>query len=200
MTRVARETPPGSGNWVVAGEPDPRHPREAPQFECSFCGKVIAKAKDVYLLADRRVACWSCVAKHDLDADHFGSRAYVATVLGIKQPPGGARRRTLSYDERRLLHDIGESGKAVGVWPDAGQAVAADVAARAAEMAYRRGVVQGAYFMLWHLRGSMDYQPGKPGEAFAERLGRWRSRGDRENYSKAEMPPGHVQRHRGEPR
>ena len=90
MTRVARETPPGSGNWAVSGEPDPRHPREAPQFECSVCGKVIAKAKDVYLLSDRRVACWPCMAKHDLDTDRFGTRAWVATRLGIRWPAGGA--------------------------------------------------------------------------------------------------------------
>lgn len=81
--RVARETPPGSGTWVITGEPNPRHPREAPQFQCSFCRKVIAKNKDVYLLANRQVACWPCMTLHDLDTDYWGSRAVIAAKLGI---------------------------------------------------------------------------------------------------------------------
>jgi hypothetical protein len=96
--RVARETPSGSGNWVITGEPNPRHPREAPQFECSFCRQVIAKNKDMYLLDNRQVACWPCMTLHDLDTDYWGSRAVIATKLGIwsMYPP---RRTTFSLSQ-----------------------------------------------------------------------------------------------------
>jgi hypothetical protein len=107
------------------------------------------------------------------------------------------RRGKLAVDERRLLEDIAESGKAFGTWPTLPELVPIDIAMRAAERAYRRGVTQGAYFMLWHLRGTVSHDPHAPGEAFASRLWRWRMRGNREEYAKAELPPGHVSRMRG---
>lgn len=107
------------------------------------------------------------------------------------------RRGKLTEDDRRLLEDIGESSKAFGSWPVSPELVPVDIAARAAERAYRRGVTQGAYYMLWHLRGTQDHSPGAPGEAFASRLWRWRTRGAREEYAKAELPPDHLSRLRG---
>jgi hypothetical protein len=108
------------------------------------------------------------------------------------------RRGKLTIDERRLLEEIGESGKAFGMWPDSPESVPLDLAIRAAERAYRRGVTQGAYYMLWHLRGHTGYHPGQPGESFASKLMTWRTRGAREEYRRAELPPGHVDRHRGD--
>jgi YozE SAM-like fold len=71
------------GQLVVIGDPDPGHPRRAPQFECSLCHKVIGRKADVYLLADRRAACQRCVFRHDLDYTHHGTHAAQALRLGI---------------------------------------------------------------------------------------------------------------------
>jgi len=108
------------------------------------------------------------------------------------------RRGRLTAAECRLLEDIAESSKAFGMWTVSPDLVPVDIAMRAAERAYRRGVTQGAYFMLWHLRGTKGYKPHAPGEAFASRLWRWRERGSREEYAKAELPPGHLARLRGD--
>lgn len=99
-----------------------------------------------------------------------------------------ARRGKLSIDEGRLLKDIAESHKAFGMWPADPQMVPLDIAVRAAECAYRRGVVQGAYFMLWHLRPETQDGTGRV-SAFLSRLERWRTRGARQEYAKAELPP-----------
>jgi hypothetical protein len=111
---------------------------------------------------------------------------------------GRSRRRgKLTMEERRLLEIIAESGKAFGRWPTSPEMVPMDIALRAAERAYRRGVTQGAYFMLWHLRGSIDFRPGDKGETFATKLGNWRRRGARQEYARTELPPGHLDRLRG---
>jgi len=108
------------------------------------------------------------------------------------------RRGKLNTDERRLLAEIGESFKASGPWPESPEYVPMDIAVRAAERAYRRGVTHGAYFMLWHLRGDAGYHPGQPGDEFAAKLSDWRMRGSREEYAKAEYPPGPAGRTRGD--
>lgn len=101
------------------------------------------------------------------------------------------RKRALTDDKFGLVRKIGESYKAFGEWPDSPELVPVEVAARAAEMAYRRGVSQGAFYMFWHLRAARDLRPGNGGEVFAQRLRRWRVRGYEQKYAKAEPPPGH---------
>jgi hypothetical protein len=102
MTWVAREIPRGSGRWTCVNEPGKPHPREAPQFECSLCQRVIGKSRPVILREDcgNRVLCARCdlapgthaklypdcpVRWHDTGDHHavFGTRAGVAMRLGI---------------------------------------------------------------------------------------------------------------------
>ena len=99
MTLVARELPRGSGRWTTVNEPAKRHPREAPQFECSFCERVIGKTRTIYLVEGNRAVCSRCLTRaahaklfprcqerwHDA-IDHLessGTRAGIACVLGI---------------------------------------------------------------------------------------------------------------------
>lgn len=85
MTWIAREIPRGSGRWRAVNEPGRPHPREAPQFECSLCGRVIGKKRSVVLLKDRRVACPGCLNRRALhgDMECMGTRAGIASHLGI---------------------------------------------------------------------------------------------------------------------
>lgn len=101
------------------------------------------------------------------------------------------RKRHLGEAEFWLVREIGEGHKAFGMWPTSPELVPVEVAARAAEMAYRRGVSQGAFSMLWRLRDAQDLRPGNGGEAFARRLRQWRVRGYEQRYAKAEPPPDH---------
>jgi len=101
---------------------------------------------------------------------------------------GSSRRGKLAADELRLLKDIAESSKAFGMWPKDPEMIPVDIAVRAAEQAYRRGVVQGAHFMLWHLHpDTRDTRASTP--MFLIRLNRWRTRGIAEQHAKAEIPP-----------
>lgn len=99
------------------------------------------------------------------------------------------RKADLTRDEEDLVEQIGESYKAFRMGPVSPDTVPLEVAIRAAERAYRRGVTQGAYYMLWHLRGSAGYKPGELGEAYASQLFRWRERGGQQKYAKFDLPP-----------
>lgn len=84
MTWVAREIPRGSGHWRAVNEPGQPKPREAPQFECSLCSRVIAKKRSVFLLRTGRVTCLGCADRHDLyGGGHIATRAAAAARLGI---------------------------------------------------------------------------------------------------------------------
>jgi hypothetical protein len=113
MARVARETPPGSGGWVVTGDPDPKHPRQAPQFACSACGRGIGKTAPLYLLRGGHVVCGRCTHSqaehtrfypdcpedwHDLmeHASEFPTRAAAAVILGIASARDTGKRRRQS--------------------------------------------------------------------------------------------------------
>lgn len=98
------------------------------------------------------------------------------------------RHGKLATDERRIVGDIGESHKAFGMWPARPATVPVDLAARAAERAYRRGVVQGAQYMLWHLVPD-SRKPGGERPAFLARLTGWRQRGVTQEHAQAELPP-----------
>jgi hypothetical protein len=108
MTRIAR-LEAASGRWVIAGEPDPGHPRQAPRFECSVCGKPTLKGYNgigpAILLENHRVVCHRCCTReaharffpvcpddwHDLvdHAEHWGTNAAIAAILGIWPPCRG---------------------------------------------------------------------------------------------------------------
>lgn len=86
MPWVAREVPEGSHRYRAVNEPaKPRSPREAPQFTCSICNRLIGRRRTVGLLTDGRVACLSCIDRGDLydQMDCMGTRAAVAHKLGI---------------------------------------------------------------------------------------------------------------------
>jgi uncharacterized protein YozE (UPF0346 family) len=102
MTWVEREIPRGSGRWTCVNEPGRPHPREAPQFECSLCGRVIGKSRSLVLREDcgNKILCLRCDMSpgahaklypacperwHDTGDHHaaFGTRAGIAVHLGI---------------------------------------------------------------------------------------------------------------------
>ena len=86
MPWVAREVPPGSRRYRAVNEPvEPHSPREAPQFDCSLCGRTIGRKRAVGLLKDRRVVCVGCVDRGNLydDVTCIGSRAAIASELEI---------------------------------------------------------------------------------------------------------------------
>lgn len=101
---------------------------------------------------------------------------------------GSRRRRKLDEDEHWIVEDVGESRKAFGMWPSSPEMIPVDIAARAAERAYRRGVVQGAHFMLWHLHPETK-RDWRRRPVFLDQLARWRERGGIQEYGKAEIPP-----------
>lgn len=96
------------------------------------------------------------------------------------------------WDLLTQIRDIGESSKVLE-WPTSPEMVSTDIAARASEMAYRRGVVQGAYFMLWRIHGQpqgwCDLDPDLPGYAYVHDLCDWREQGRMEHYGRGEEPP-----------
>jgi YozE SAM-like fold len=114
MTWVARELPRGSGRWTCVNEPDRPHAREAPQFECSLCERVIGKKRSVVLLKDQRVVCIGCVNRRGLAAngiiDCFGTRAGIAIRLGIW--PGKPDAAKVSF--RQWLKQFTASRDAIG--------------------------------------------------------------------------------------
>lgn len=114
----------------------------------------------------------------------FKVRSHRATP---ERNSGSLRRGKLTIDERRLVDDLGESFKAFGRWPTTPETISIDLAARAAEQAYRRGVVQGAHLMLWHLHPDSRTTSRRP--AFLDRLDRWRARGRKQEHVTAELPP-----------
>jgi hypothetical protein len=107
--------------------------------------------------------------------------------MSVSRNRRSPRRGKLTPDERRLVEDIAESGRAFGMWPGVPGMIPVDLAVRAAERAYRRGVVQGAHYMLWHLRPETRSQYSHP--MFLGRLNRWRSRGTTQEHAIAELPP-----------
>lgn len=112
------------------------------------------------------------------------------------------QQRHAAETTRRLVRALGESYK-TSDWPtprtevygeahEIPESVPVEVAARAAEMAYRRGVTQGAYYMLWRIHGQPPNSrpdPNLPGYAYADELMRWRDQGRAEQYARAEDPP-----------
>lgn len=100
------------------------------------------------------------------------------------------RRRKLTAEDLGLIELIGESRKSLpGGWPTSPETVPVEVAVRAAERAYRRGVCQGAYYLLWSARGELDHRCGAAAERYIDRLLRWRMRGRDQRYARAEVPP-----------
>ena len=86
MPWVAREVPAGSRRYRAVNEPTkPHSPREAPQFDCSLCGRTIGRKRTVGLLKGRCVACLGCIDRGDLydDVACMGTRAAIASELGI---------------------------------------------------------------------------------------------------------------------
>jgi hypothetical protein len=117
MTFVAREIPPGSGRWTTVAEPNRPHPREAPQFECSMCSRVVGKKRTLVLLTDGRVICPGCLSRNGSKIygrgliDCFSTRAALGIRLGIWPGKPDAAKSTFRQWLKQFTADDGQIGE-----------------------------------------------------------------------------------------